>query len=104
MWIKIASNLHEINFGTNHIAVVEWEGKKICIGKYKEKLFAFAYTCPHAGGILAEGFIDALGNVVCTVHCYRFNMNNGRNTSGEGFYLKTWPVEIKDGGVFIWKV
>ena len=28
-------------------------------------------------------------------------MENGRNTSGEGYYLKHWPVEIKEDGVFV---
>ena len=28
-------------------------------------------------------------------------MENGRNVSGEGYYLKHWPVEIKEGGVFV---
>ena len=71
-----------------------WENLKI-------PLFAFAYKCPHAGGMLAEGFIDALGNIVCPLHRYKYNMANGRNTSGEGYYLKHWPVQIKEDGIFV---
>ncbi len=69
-WYKIADNIHEIDFATNNIAVVEVKGKKICLGKFKESILAFAYKCPHAGGILADGFIDVLGNVVCPLHRY----------------------------------
>jgi 3-phenylpropionate/trans-cinnamate dioxygenase ferredoxin subunit len=100
-WIKIASHVNEIEFGANHIAVVEMEGKKICVGRYKEEIFAFAYKCPHAGGLLAEGFIDALGNVVCPLHRYKYDLRNGRNTSGEGYYLKHWPVEVREDGVYV---
>jgi 3-phenylpropionate/trans-cinnamate dioxygenase ferredoxin subunit len=99
-WHKIADHISEIHFADNHIAVAEMDGKKICIGKFNDKLFAFAYKCPHAGGFLAEGYIDALGNVVCPIHRYKYDMKNGRNVSGEGYYLKNWPVEIREDGVY----
>jgi len=100
-WHKVADSLGEIEFGSNNIAVVDLNGKIICIGKFNESVFAFAYKCPHAGGTLAEGFIDALGNIVCPLHRYKYNMANGRNTSGEGYYLTHWPVEIKEDGIFV---
>ena len=28
-------------------------------------------------------------------------MANGRNVSGEGYYLINWPVEIKEDGIFV---
>lgn len=100
-WIKIADSLEEISFGPNNIAEVFGDDKKICIAKYRNELFAFAYKCPHAGGYFVDGFIDVLGNVVCPLHRYKFCMKNGRNVSGEGYYLKHWPVEIKEEGVFV---
>lgn len=100
-WHKVADHENELNWAGNNIAVAELEGKKICLGRYRETLFAFAWKCPHAGGILADGYIDALGNVVCPLHRYKFSMQNGRNTSGEGYYLKHWPVEVRETGVFV---
>jgi len=100
-WYKIADFLAEIDFADNNIAVAEANGKKICIGKFNEEVFAFAYKCPHAGGIMADGYIDALGNVVCPLHRYKYDMKNGRNVSGEGYYLKHWPVEVREEGVFV---
>jgi len=100
-WHKIANQLSELAFSSTNIAVAQANGKKICIGKHNEIPFAFAYKCPHAGGILADGYIDALGNVVCPLHRYKYNLQNGRNVSGEGYYLKHWPVEVKDDGVFV---
>lgn len=100
-WHKIANHLNELDFADNNIAVAEADGKKICIGKFKEEVFAFAYKCPHAGGILADGYIDALGNIVCPLHRYKYDMKNGRNISGEGYYLKHWPVEIREDGVYV---
>jgi 3-phenylpropionate/trans-cinnamate dioxygenase ferredoxin subunit len=100
-WHKIAEKEEEIIVGENGIAVVEIQKKKICITKFREEWFAFPYTCPHAGGILAGGYIDKTGNIVCPLHGYRFSLKNGRNMSGEGFYMKTFPIEIRGNGIFI---
>jgi 3-phenylpropionate/trans-cinnamate dioxygenase ferredoxin subunit len=100
-WVKVAESIAEIPFGTHNLAEVMADEKRICIGKFKEEFFAFAAKCPHASGLFVNGFIDALGNVVCPLHRYKFCMKNGRNVSGEGYYLKHWPVEIRDGGVFV---
>lgn len=83
------------------ITVHEVNGKKICFTRHEGQLYAFAYKCPHAGGIMAEGFVDEKGNVTCPLHRYRFNVKNGYNSSGEGFYLKTYPVELREDGVFV---
>jgi nitrite reductase/ring-hydroxylating ferredoxin subunit len=85
----------------NCLAEVTVGEKAICIGKYRDQLFAFAARCPHAGGKMCGGYIDVLGNVVCPVHRYKFSMRSGRNTSGEEFYLKTFPVEIHDEEVYV---
>jgi nitrite reductase/ring-hydroxylating ferredoxin subunit len=100
-WIKISDSIEEIDFGDNNLAEVDADGKKICLGRREGELFAFSYKCPHAGGYLSEGYVDALGNVVCPIHRYKFCMKNGRNVSGEGYYLKHWPVEVREEGVFV---
>ncbi|WP_038006605.1 Rieske (2Fe-2S) protein [Terrimonas ferruginea] len=101
MWHKIAEHPNELDFATNRIAVVKVKGKTFCIGRHGEELFAFAYKCPHAGGIMADGYIDAMGQVVCPLHRYKFDMRTGRNTSGEGYFLKRWKVEWREDGVFV---
>jgi len=101
VWHKVSDHINEIDFADNNIAVVEVKGKKVCIGKFNETIFAFAFKCPHAGGILADGYIDAAGNVVCPLHRYKYSLQNGRNTSGEGYYLKHWPVETRNDGIYV---
>lgn len=100
-WHKVADHVNELDFRDNNITVVEVKGKKICVARFKKELFAFAYKCPHAGGILADGYIDALGNIVCPLHRYKYDIGNGRNTSGEGYYLKHWPVELRNEEVYV---
>ncbi len=100
-WVKLALSLQELQFPSNDLLVADAGGKKITLGRYKGQIFAFAHKCPHAGGILADGHIDALCNVVCPLHRYKFNMSNGRNTTGEGYFLKAYPIDIKDDGVYV---
>lgn len=98
---RIAKHASELAFNERGIAVVEVKDKKICITRFGEEWFGFAYTCPHASGIMAEGYIDAVGNIVCPIHRYKFDIKNGRNTTGEGYYLKTYPVEARGEAIFV---
>jgi 3-phenylpropionate/trans-cinnamate dioxygenase ferredoxin subunit len=100
-WHKIAEGISEISFSANGLTIIEVAGKTITIGRHNDLIFACAQKCPHAGGILADGYIDAVGNLVCPIHKYRFNPQNGRNISGEGFYLKVFAVELRENGVFV---
>ena len=100
-WHKVADSPDELNFSASGITEITIGNKTICIALINNTLSACAQKCPHAGGKLSEGFIDAAGNIVCPLHRYKFNLQNGRNTSGEGYYLKIFPVEVRDNGVFI---
>lgn len=101
IWHKIADHINEINFSSNNMTEAEIAGKNLCLARFNDQVFAVARKCPHAGGWLSEGYIDALGNVVCPLHRYKFDLKNGRNTSGEGYFLKNWPVEIREDGVYV---
>jgi len=100
-WHKIAASLEEIFFSSGGLAQVEVSGKTICIAVKDAQLSACTAKCPHAGGLLADGYLDPLGNIVCPLHRYKFNLKNGRNTSGEGYFLKVFPVEMREDGVFV---
>ena len=100
-WHKISDSAAALDRHANNLTVVEVAGKKITLCQIKNKFYACAYKCPHASGILAEGFIDNAENIVCPVHGYRFNLRNGRNTSGEEFYLKTYKTESREDGIYV---
>ena len=85
----------------NNLLELEVDGQKFTLGKWKDGYYAFASKCPHASGRMAQGYINPRGQVVCPLHRYSFDMKNGRNTSGEGYFLKTYPIELRDGGLFI---
>src|SRR5436190_20295451 len=100
-WYKIAEHINEIALGENNTGVVELNGKKICIARVNDRLFAFAHQCRYAGGLLSDGYIDASGNLVCPVHRYKYDLKYGRNISWEGYYLKNWPVDLRLDGVYV---
>ena len=100
-WHKIAESISEIDFSANGLAMLEVAGKTITVGLHNNRFFACIQKCPHAGGILADGYIDAIGNLVCPVHRYKFDTQNGRNTGGEGYYLKIFALELREDGVFV---
>lgn len=100
-WIKVAENIAEIAFQANDLAVVDVSGKKISLGRFNSQIFAFAYQCPHAAAILADGYIDAKGQVVCPMHSYKFSLSTGKNTSGEGYTLRRWPIELREDGLYV---
>lgn len=100
-WFKVADSKTELNWQPNNLLAAEVGGKKITLARVGSDIYACAYKCPHASGILADGFIDATGNVVCPLHRYKFNLTNGRNVSGEGYYLKVYAIEEREAGLFV---
>ena len=100
-WIKVAESEAEIFFNSNNIAELMAGERKICIAKFQNQFFAFTNKCPHASGLFVNGYIDAVGNVVCPIHRYKFSIRTGKNVTGEGYFLKHWPVEIKEDGVYV---
>lgn len=75
--------------------------KSLGLLKRDGKVFAFPSSCPHAGANLCEGWIDARGHITCPLHGYRFDPANGRNVTGEGYKLKTYPAEVREDFIYI---
>jgi nitrite reductase/ring-hydroxylating ferredoxin subunit len=100
-WIKIAGSESDLVLNPESIGSVDIQGEKVSFSKFGDQWYGFASHCPHAGALLAEGYIDSSGCIVCPVHSYKFSIRNGRNAEGEDFRLKTYPVECRTDGVFI---
>jgi nitrite reductase/ring-hydroxylating ferredoxin subunit len=101
-WEKLATSLEELHFTPDGIATAKWNDTNFCVGKHPDGFFAFMPTCPHASAHFVEGWMDAKGSVVCPLHQYKFCIKTGRNVSGEGYYLKHWPVTVREDGVYIY--
>ncbi len=100
-WVKLADSEAGIQWSAEGIGLARFDGKGIAIARFKDKLYGFAQECPHAGADLTEGWIDGHGCVVCPVHGYKFSIQNGRNPDDDGYFLKHWPIEKREDGIYI---
>lgn len=100
-WHKVAESTEALGFGSYDIIQVEIPERTICIAKYKENIYAFQSKCPHAGAKMVMGYIDQQGNAVCPLHRFKFALKNGYNVTGEGYNMRTYPVEIREDGVYV---
>ena len=97
----LCSDPELLPFNESGIAVVNVQDKKICVTKFQDQWYAFSPKCPHASGHLDKGFVDATGSIVCPVHRYRFSLKNGRDSNGEGYYLKTYKLEQRGTALYV---
>lgn len=95
-WHKIDKVLPVDEF----VMQVNVAGKKLCLVRHQEQIFAVENTCPHAGGILSGGWCKD-GHLVCPIHRWEYNLKTGRGAAGQGDYIDTYPVEIKPEGTYI---
>ncbi|CAN5365494.1 hypothetical protein BH20BAC1_BH20BAC1_00530 [soil metagenome] len=100
-WHKIAGSVKELPFFDNPILKFTIEDATICVVNLKDNLYACDARCPHAGAGLDDGKIDRKGNIVCPLHGYSFNIITGRDTFNEGYFLKKYPVNVNENGVFV---
>lgn len=100
-WHLLAMHPNELNFNEENLAEVKIAGKHLCIANVNGKLFACPVKCPHAAASLVGGYVNVQGDIVCPLHRYKFNLISGKNTTGEGYYLKTYPIEEREDGWYI---
>ena len=107
-WHKVAEAAADLQWTAGNVSEVEVEGKKLCVARSGsdgagsgEEWFGFAHTCPHAGAPMMDGYVAGGCTVVCPVHNLKFNLKNGRDVNGEGYTLKTYPVEVRADGVYV---
>jgi nitrite reductase/ring-hydroxylating ferredoxin subunit len=76
--------------------------KHICITFYQGAPYACQAQCPHAGVPFAQnGYVDARGNIVCPKHFYKFNLQNGKNTTGQGYPLRIYPLQQRANQLYV---
>jgi 3-phenylpropionate/trans-cinnamate dioxygenase ferredoxin subunit len=100
-WHKIAGDPAEIQWTSGHVAEVEVEGKRICLGEFEGEWYGFSAVCPHAGAPMIDAYVSGGCQVTCPVHQLRFNMKTGRDSNDEGYKLKTYPIEKREDGVYL---
>jgi len=82
------------------IKLIKLGRRKICVVKSGDQFFAVQNRCPHAGGDLSQGWCKN-GKLICAIHRYEYNLQTGRGAAGQGDYIDTYPLEIRDDGIYI---
>lgn len=80
-------------------AVVRLGGKQIALFVTPEGIKACNNRCPHEGYPLREGSLDDC-ILTCNWHNWKFDLTDGSNLLG-GDRLRTYPVEVRDGQVWV---
>lgn len=102
-WKKIAEKEEAENhlLKNNDAKTIRVEDKRYCLARFEDKYYAMQNNCPHAGAALGGGWCDSKGNIVCPVHRIAFDIKTGKNATGEGYYIETYPVELREDGLYI---
>ena len=102
-WIKIFENVDAANkaLTENQPRLLIVREKRICLVKRNGKILAVQNNCTHSGGSLHQGTVNQLGQVVCPVHQYQFNLKTGQEVSQRSSDLECFVVRESEEGFFI---
>lgn len=83
--------------------IVRAENRAVALFRVGEEVFALDNVCPHWGGPLGEGEVNVERmEVTCPWHRFRFDLRSGGNVLSDVRNAATvYPVEIRDGDVFV---
>ena len=82
-------------------------GEQIAIFNFTRRgeWFATQNLCPHKQQmVLSRGMIGSTGDepkVACPFHKKTFSLQTGACLNGDNYEIKTYPVKIEDGMVFV---
>lgn len=97
---QFAANIDEVKEGRGRKVVVD--GEEIVLFKVENQIYAILNVCPHQKfQKLHDGMFEN-GIVTCPMHGWAYDVRTGISTNASG-RLKTFPVEVKNGKVFVEK-
>jgi nitrite reductase (NADH) small subunit len=75
-------------------------GEQVAVFRLRDgQLRAVSAVCPHAGGPIADGQIDARV-VICPLHLHAYELDTGCSTTAQPD-LTTYPVTVTDDGAVV---
>ena len=98
-WVRVADEGHCRSEGCVHKAVGGVE--PIVLVQTGGEIFALEDRCSHEDYPLSDGEMEN-GQLECVYHGARFDVRTGKPTRLPAVRpVRTYPVEIRDGGVFV---
>jgi 3-phenylpropionate/trans-cinnamate dioxygenase ferredoxin subunit len=102
-WIRVFPSSAEARqrIAENRPQLVVIRGKRICLVKLDEKFYAVQDACTHNQESLSKGTVNYIGEIVCPLHGYRFNLQNGRESAERSVDLEIFPIREDETGFYI---
>jgi len=95
-WTSLC-NLNELSENTGQY--VEIDGYRLAVFLHAGEVYVMDDACPHAGGSMSGGHVDAGGCAVCPWHGWAFKLSDGQLRDQPGFEICTYKVRLyqRDG-------
>ncbi len=97
-WMKVClldeippAQARTVNAGNHMIAVFRLSD---------DRVKAVENRCPHKQGPLAEGIVSG-DDILCPLHNWRIHLDSGEVAAPDEGCVKTYPVKVEDGQVFL---
>lgn len=93
---QIADSKQEFlaRFGEGNQIIEKFLFGEVIFVRENEKVYAFKNKCPHQGAKLNGCWLEG-NKIVCPLHQYKFDVENGR---GHGHYLENYQLEENEQG------
>lgn len=72
----------------------------VALFRVDSRVYALEPECPHSGGPLAEGPVEA-ECVTCPLHDYKFRLEDGKCLTDPDLAAEAYPVKIEDSQVLV---
>ena len=79
---------------------VRLQDRTVAVFRQAERIYVVDDECPHVGASLANGWVEE-GQVVCSFHGWKFDLQTGACLTCPGRPVRTYPVRIEAGMVHI---
>ena len=79
---------------------VRVEGQSVALFRHHGEVYATDNQCPHMGYPLTRGMVRG-GVLTCDWHGYSYDLAGGGCFTGGCDDLATFPVQVRDGGIFV---
>ena len=98
-WVRVASTSDCPGDGCLHATTAD--GRQVVVIRTGGEYFAMEDKCSHQDFPLSDGEVEN-GTIECIFHGARFDIRTGKALSLPAIKpVKTYPVEIRDGEVYV---
>jgi nitrite reductase/ring-hydroxylating ferredoxin subunit len=104
------------DFQDRDVTVIAVDGREIGVVRWSDDVYALANLCAHQRGPLCRGtlspklesrepgaveLMEGTPVIACPWHGWEFDVRTGRAIWDEGYAVRTYPAQVKNGRVLL---